>query len=120
MTSILSEKWFKTSTIIIQKSPLKGKSQLHSVPHLVLLINDGSMEIYEFGSDNTKINHVWSFKVPHQKEEDDPKKDPLVGSITRYNYPGYTLSISKEEILIFYMGGKRDITVLTRNEKKST
>ena len=80
MTSILSEKWFKTSTIIIQKSPLKGKSQLHSVPHLVLLINDGSMEIYEFGSDNTKINHVWSFKVPHQKEEDDPKKDPLVGS----------------------------------------
>ena len=93
MTSILSEKWFKTSTIIIQKSPLKGKSQLHSVPHLVLLINDGSMEIYEFGSDNTKINHVWSFKVPHQKEEDDPKKDPLVGSIIRYNYPGYTLYI---------------------------
>ena len=117
LTSILSEKWFKTSTIIIQKSPLKRESQLHSVPHLVLLINDGSMEIYEFGSDNAKINHVWSFKVPHQKEEEDPNAP--VGTVTRYNYPGYTLSISKEEILIFYMGGNKDTTVLTRNEKKS-
>ena len=67
LTSILSEKWFKTSTIIIQKSPLKRESQLHSGPHLVLLINDGSMEIYEFSSDNAKLNHIWSFKVPQQK-----------------------------------------------------
>ena len=72
------------------------ESQNPFVPHLVLLFNDGSMEVYRFSSDNTKLDHSWSFKVPKQTS-------------------GYMLCISKGDILVFYLDGKKDTTVLTNS-----
>ena len=51
------------SSVTIQNLLKSEDSQ--SIPHLVLLLNDGSMEVYEFSSSNTKLTHSWTFKVPH-------------------------------------------------------
>ena len=66
MTSILVKQWSKTS-FIIHPSPMKKESLFRLVPHLALIFNDGSMEIYEFCSDIAKLDHTWSFKLPQQK-----------------------------------------------------
>ena len=47
-------------------NPLKLEDS-QSIPHLVLLFNDGSMEVYKFSSSNTKLTHSWTFKVPHYR-----------------------------------------------------
>ena len=92
--------------------PLKSEIS-QSIPHLVLLFNDGSMEVYEFSSCNTKLIHSWSFKVPYQKGNKGEHLNELE------HHLGYTLLISKSEILIFYMGGNKDITILTNNGKSN-
>ena len=53
----------EASSVTIQNLLKSEDSQ--SIPHLVLLLNDGSMEVYEFSSSNTKLTHSWTFKVPH-------------------------------------------------------
>ena len=45
LTSVLVKQQSKTP-IIIHPSPMKKESQFPLVPHLALLFNDGSMEIY--------------------------------------------------------------------------
>lgn len=55
LTSLLVKQQSKTP-IIIHPSTMKKESQFPLVPHLALLFNDGSMKIYEFSSDNAKLN----------------------------------------------------------------
>ena len=125
MTTFLVKQQLKTSFIIYQTSR-KKEFRFPLVPHLALLFNDGSMEIYEFSSDNAQLHHRWSFKVPQQEELFPPQLAPNDGHNTRYSntgyygyIPGYILSITKGAIFIFYMGGKKDTTVLTTNGKSS-
>ena len=66
MTSILVKQRSKTS-FFVHQSPMKKESQFPLVPHLALIFNDGSMEIYEFSSDNARLDHTLSFKLPQQK-----------------------------------------------------
>ena len=132
MTSMLAKQQSKSS-IIIYQSPMKKEPQFSLVPHLALLFNDGSMEIYEFSSDNAQLNHAWSFKVPQQKI---PKEACGMGQVTsesaincmslwdvgyfEQHIPGYILSILNGDILIFNMGGYADATVLTSSGKSSS
>ena len=113
LTSVLVNQQSKTP-IIIHPSPMKKESQFPLVPHLALLFNDGSMKIYEFSSDNAKLNIIWTFKVPQQKVpkcknciEGFGDNPPLI--------PGYILSILHGDMFIFDMGGKTDTTVLTKS-----
>ena len=98
------------SSITFHNSLISKVSQ--SIPHLVLLFNDGSMEIYEFSSSNTKLIHAWTFKVPHQKENLEENFNEQLE-----HHLGHTLLMSRSEIFIFYMSGKKDITILTNNAK---
>ena len=110
MTSLLAKQFSKTSFIIRQLT-MEKESQFPLVPHLALLFNDGSVEIYEFSSDNAKLNHTWSFKVPRQK---------VINTLQDFQHiPGYLLSISRGDIFIFDMGGKRDTTVLTTKSQNN-
>ena len=98
------------SSVIIHNSLISKVSQ--SIPHLVLLFNVGSIEIYEFSSSNTKLIHAWTFKVPHQKENLEENFNEQLE-----HHLGHTLLMSRSEIFIFYMSGKKDITILTNNAK---
>ena len=134
MMSILVKQWSKTS-VIIHQSPMKKESQFRLVPHLALIFNDGSMEIYEFSSGNAQLNHLWSFEVPQQKVPKEVKyaqdfiKDYSLYDfnwewreydvLDSYAYFGYILSIFKGDILIFNMDGNTDATVLTTIGKSS-
>ena len=111
MTILLAKQFSKTSFIIRQLT-MEKESQFPLVPHLALLFNDGSVEIYEFSSDNAKLNHTWSFKVPRQK---------VINTLQDFQHipPGYLLSISRGDIFIFDMGGKRDTTVLTTKSQNN-
>lgn len=77
---------------VIKNEGSKNESKTLFVPHLILLFNDGSMKTFRFNLD--KLDHSWSFKVPKQTS-------------------GYMISISNGDILIFYLDGKKDTTVLT-------
>ena len=112
IASILSILLIPEESSVTIHYPLKSEIS-QSIPHLVLLFNDGSMEVYEFSSSNTKLIHSWNFKVPHQKGSKGEHLNELE------HHLGYTLLISKSEILIFYMGGNKDITILTNNGKSN-
>ena len=88
---------------------LNPKVPESSSPHLALLFNDGSMEIFEFQSNNTKLNHSWSFKIPKKKGSQQETFNDI------QQYLGYSLTISSNNILIFYMGGSKPITVLSNS-----
>ena len=88
-----------TTSDIVHQNHVPQDSKLLSYPHLMLLFNDGSMEIYEFSANNSYLKHSWSFKVPEYDT-------------------GYILSISGQNIFVLYPGGKKDITMLS-NERKS-
>ena len=62
MVSILLNQW-SHQTVFKSQQLKKGPTVLF-VPHLVLLFQDGSMEIYGFNSDRTQLDHAWSFKAP--------------------------------------------------------
>ena len=110
MTSLLA-KHLSQTPFIIRQLTMEKESQFPLVPHLALLFNDGSVEIYEFSSDNAKLNHTWSFKVPRQK---------ATNTLQDFQHiPGYLLSISRGDIFIVDMGGKRDTTVLTTKSQNN-
>ena len=125
MTSFLAKQLPKTSFIIRQLT-MEEESQFPLVPHLALLFSDGSMEIYEFSTDNAKLNHAWSFKVPQQKAtntigfntDNEYKEHQFEFTEKDFQHiPGHILLILKGDIFIFDMGGKTDTTVLTTNGK---
>ena len=96
----------------MERNYLKAKDP-QSTPHLVLLFDDGSMEIFQFHSNNTKLKHSWSFKVPKKKgSQKETLKDIE-------QHLGYSLVISRNKILVFYMGGNKDITILTNDESNN-
>ena len=92
--------WFETTKVVKQSLP----SNIHSFPHVSLLFNDGSMEIYEQSSNNFQLKHSWSFKIPKQKSTD--------GAENGLKYLGYISFISKENVFVIYCGGNKDTTVL--------
>ena len=72
MTSLLA-KHLSQTPFIIRQLTMEKESQFPLVPHLALLFNDGSVEIYEFSSYNAKLNREKTkFVLEHGQDDRRP------------------------------------------------
>ena len=103
LLGLLINQWSGRSIMVIEPN-IPQVSPRQMFPHVALIFNDGNIEIFEM-TENSRLNHSWSFRVPKQHYKNSSAQ------LSVSQYFGYFSFISNNQMMVFYPNGNKEITV---------